>query len=55
MKNKGGNPIGRSPKQGTSILRFEANQCSGVREVEIVKSNNDGHRVIAKVTLTHSV
>ena len=43
--------------------KFQANPCSGLREeVKKVKvhddyddddNNNDGHRVIARVTLTH--
>ena len=53
MKNRGSTPIltnlvGVHPK-------FEANLCSGLREVEKVHANNDddGHSLIARVTLTH--
>ena len=48
--------------QRNTHTKFEANQCSGLREeVEKVKKvhaddnnddNNDGHSVIARVTLT---
>ena len=45
------------------LTKFEANPCSGLREeVEKVKkvhdnkdAADDGHRVIARVTLTHRV
>ena len=41
--------------------KFEAHPCSGLRGVEKLKkvhdnnddNNDDGHRVIARVTLTH--
>ena len=61
MKNRGSTPIltnlvGVHPRK--IHTKFEANPCSGLREeVENQKSSrraadNDGHRVIARVTLT---
>ena len=61
MKNRGSTPIltnlvGVHPRN--IHTKFEANPCSGSREVEKLKSSrdnddNDGHSLIARVTLTH--
>ena len=64
MKNRGSTPIvpylvGVHPRN--IHTKYEANPCSGLREVEKTKkvhannddNNNDGHRVIARFTLTH--
>ena len=61
MKNRGSttiltNLVGVYPRN--IHTKFEANPCSGLREeVEKLKkfnnNNDDGHRVIARVTLTH--
>ena len=65
MKNRGSTPIltnlgGDHPRN--IHTKFEANLCSGLRgEVEKLKSSrrrqqrydDDGHSLIARVTLTH--
>ena len=61
MKNKCSTPIFTilvGVYQRNIHTKFEANPCSGLREVEKLKihadnDNDDGHRVIARVTLTH--
>ena len=63
MKNRGSTPIltnlvGVHPRN--IHTKFEANPCSSLREVEKLKkvhaastdNDDDGHRVIARVTLT---
>ena len=58
MKNRGSTPIltnlvGVHPRN--IHTKFEANRCSGLRE-EADDNNdddNDGHSLIARVTLTH--
>ena len=61
MKNRGSTPIltnlvGVHPRN--IHTKFEANPCSGLREeVEKLKvhadDDDDGHSLIARVTLTH--
>ena len=59
MKNRGSTPIltnlvGVHPRN--IHTKFEANPCSGLREeVENLKvhADDDGHSLIARVTLTH--
>ena len=61
MKNTGSTPIltnlvGVHPRN--IHTKFEANPCSGLREVEKQKvhaddNDNNGHSLIARVTLTH--
>ena len=59
MKNRGSTPIltnlvGVHPR--IIHTKFEGNPCSGLKEVEKLKvhadDNNDGHSLIARVTLT---
>ena len=56
MKNRGSTPIltnlvGVHPRN--IHIKFEANPCSGLRKTKKVHADdNNGHRVIAKVTLT---
>ena len=59
MKNRGSTPIltnlvGVHPRN--IHTKFEANPCSGLREVEKLNdddNDDDGHSLIARVTLTH--
>ena len=61
MKNRGSNPsltklVGVHPRN--IYTKLERNLCSDLKEVENAKvhdadNNDDGHRVIARVTLTH--
>ena len=60
MKNRGSTPIlanlvGVHPRN--IHTKFEANACSCSREVKTKKvhnnDNDDGHRVITRVTLVH--
>ena len=59
MKNRGSTPIvtnlvGVHPRN--IHTKFEANPCSGLRSRKtknLHADDDDGHRVIARVTLTH--
>ena len=63
MKNRGSTPILTNLigiHTSNIHTKFEANPCSGLREVEKLKKvhandndDDDGHSLIARVTLTH--